>query len=391
MSLITVLAGSNFSGRSNRLGELLEAGPPGSRHFLGPYSESSLSGFTRTVAEEFAFYDVQPSSSWTKRLDSRLLDGLSQLSGGEQTLLGLACVIGSRIRPGRIGIDCALEQLDSEYRTRAFADLERLPADCSVFICDNRLQTDQLVGATKELSSTLPPAHFAINLDAISPTICVDAPSIHLRDLAFSYRRGHAVLRRCTIDFVPGEIYHLRGGNGSGKSTLIKLLCGVLPAKRGTIRLNDKIYEPHRSGNSILGYAPQNPDDQWIATDIFADCQLRLTRAKLPLRAVPPSSPLDRMHAALSTLAKRHILEYPRVLRKRLSWTWPLLGVCPWLALDEPTLGQDEETVFRLASTLRRLSSNGYGIILISHDHRLIDRVKPRSFLLCDGLLLPES
>lgn len=391
MSIITIVAGANFSGRSNRLGELLEAGPTSARHFLGPYPESGLSGFADTVAGELTFYGVQRRISWVDGLQSRGRDGVSQLSGGEQTMLGLACVLGSRILPGRIGIDCALEQLDSEHRSLAFADLERLPGECTVFIADNRLRSDDLIGAAKELCNAVPPQYFSVNPEGIAPASRVEAPSILLRDLAFSYRRGYPVLRGVTVDLLPGEIYHLQGSNGSGKSTLIKLLCGVLPAKRGTIRVNEQVYEPHRVGNSVFGYAPQNPDDQWIATDILADCQLRLARVRLPSSAVSPSPTLDRIRPALAPLAKNHILEYPRVLRKRLSWIWPLLGVCPWVAFDEPTLGQDEETVSRLASTLRRLSANGYGVILISHDHRLIGRVNPRSLLLRDGLLATKG
>ena len=51
---------------------------------------------------------------------------------------------------------------------------------------------------------------------------------------------GVSVLKKVSIDVVPGEVHALMGENGAGKSTLIKILTGVYPKDGGKIIFNGK-------------------------------------------------------------------------------------------------------------------------------------------------------
>ena len=60
---------------------------------------------------------------------------------------------------------------------------------------------------------------------------------IKIRNLSFAYSKEN-VLDDISTAFGHGKIYGLLGANGVGKSTMIKLLCGLLTTKHGTIEID---------------------------------------------------------------------------------------------------------------------------------------------------------
>ena len=62
-----------------------------------------------------------------------------------------------------------------------------------------------------------------------SPTPALELTGI---DMHYGYVRALA-----GIDFhvLPGEVVGLLGDNGAGKSTLLKVICGLLPPRRGSV------------------------------------------------------------------------------------------------------------------------------------------------------------
>ena len=67
------------------------------------------------------------------------------------------------------------------------------------------------------------------------------------------------VLANVTRTFDAGRVTALLGENGAGKSTLLKALAGIVPARRGTIRLGGRPLSgiPRREAARALGYLPQ--------------------------------------------------------------------------------------------------------------------------------------
>jgi branched-chain amino acid transport system ATP-binding protein len=63
---------------------------------------------------------------------------------------------------------------------------------------------------------------------------------LKVSNLQAGYGRIH-VLKGVSFEIEEGEIVTLIGANGAGKTTLMKVICGVLPGSKGTIR-----YDGHR-------------------------------------------------------------------------------------------------------------------------------------------------
>jgi ABC-type Mn2+/Zn2+ transport system ATPase subunit len=404
MTRWTVIAGPNFSGRSARLGEMLMGAPNVRRpFFVGPYAETGLSGFTTTVKDEHRFYGLAEiaSTPWENRLSQKRTQSVSTLSGGEQVMLALSC-LSARNGSVLAAIDGALEQLDYANRMIALQWLDRHPADLSILLVDHRFSENDLPGAD-QIACGRENGEFRLRVaSAVRDTMLpCDAPRIDLKNLCFSYPRQPYVFEDCSLSLKPGCVYRLSGENGSGKSTLLKLLCGVLRPSKGGIELSGSPYVPYRTGNRLFAYAMQNPDEQWTSPTLLGDIKTRLTMARrVPFGgAVPELSNPDRFNQLVEGMGislddGKHLLDYPRALRKRLTWIWPLSGNRPWLVFDEPTLGQDNEAVGQLVDALNIATKRGHGVIIVSHDERLVALmphqeilIKSRKVSICDNLI----
>ena len=101
-----------------------------------------------------------------------------------------------------------------------------------VTVIDNRLPPPQLGWTATEL----PPraSDFAGTLSQLTSEIAqVEAPTLAVQGLDFSYRNGRTVFRDAAFTLAPAQAYRLAGPNGAGKSTLLKLLVGVLVPSAG--------------------------------------------------------------------------------------------------------------------------------------------------------------
>lgn len=211
--------------------------------------------------------------------------------------------------------------------------------------------------------------------------------------------RFGAVMALQEVDFSlrAGEVHALMGENGAGKSTLIKCLTGVHSPVSGEIRLDGKsarlasprdaeavgigtVFQeigliPHMSvaENVCLGREPVRGG--WPRLIRWGEVA---NRAKAALGRLGLSA-LD-VHAELSScsIAVQQLVAIARALEMR-----PRV-----LILDEPTSSLDRDETSRLFDVLRRLRSDGLGIIIITHVLDQVDAIADRITVLRDGRLV---
>jgi len=362
-----LIVGPNFSGRSDMLREKLKQ-RTGGAFFLGPYAEAALSGISSTVADEIALYARAPEPDSFATIDWSPFSHRkpATLSGGEQVLLALHCFSRSPYRA--IGIDTALEQLDSGHRAAALHYLTGETRSLDIVLVDNRMEHAPSGWSLQHTTTTR--RHDSSDIAGLAAELTARrAPAITISGLEFSYRSGRRIFSGVDLTLQPGTAYRLLGPNGAGKTTFFKLLVGVLTPGRGTILLDHMPYQPRR-GNRVFALAAQNPDHQWCGATLTED----IARRRRALRrwqdiAVPSDARIQAMAHKLGVPSPDQLIyELPLAARKRLSWLWPFSGVMPWLMLDEPTIGQDRETRMALAEIVSRLCGLGYGIVFVTHD-----------------------
>lgn len=403
------LSGSNFSGRSSVLrtmtglpateqdDDLTQVLSDATGIYIGPEIYNSISGLTSSVETELALHGLHADDTV---LDEFLRDELrfdrlrdhvpGLLSGGEQACLAIvtACIC----RPSLLAIDCAMEQLDDSLRTALVSGIrEKILLPDRTMIADNEVESlsDLRVVPVSMLSPELrthehrfgPLRVFSqTELQAVRPA------SVSLRKVVFGYRKTAPVIKAVEYDFEPGRIYILEGANGSGKSTLAKLLCGVLRPHGGAIYQDGTAVDLAKSFRGLFAYHFQNPDVQLFSDSVWQEIQ--------PAHRMPGRSPVDGSATemlieafGLSQVVQDNPLDLPFVMRKRVGLASTLAMGTPWLILDEPSLGQDAESVEMLAAMIEQLAKTGRGVMVISHSKRLKGRLRGITVRLDEGKL----
>ena len=96
------------------------------------------------------------------------------------------------------------------------------------------------------------------------------------------YYGGSHILRRVSLRAVQGEVTVVLGRNGVGKTTLLKCLMGLVPVKRGRIRLDGidlTLATPYERARRGIGYVPQGRE---VFSRLTVEDNLRMGLAYLP-------------------------------------------------------------------------------------------------------------
>ena len=81
---------------------------------------------------------------------------------------------------------------------------------------------------------------------------------LSVTNLSKVYASGLRALEDVNLDIEQGEIFALLGPNGAGKTTLISIICGIVRASAGHVKVaGHDIVRDYRATRSIIGLVPQ--------------------------------------------------------------------------------------------------------------------------------------
>jgi phospholipid/cholesterol/gamma-HCH transport system ATP-binding protein len=210
----------------------------------------------------------------------------------------------------------------------------------------------------------------------------MSTPLIEARDLAFGWSSDDVLCEHADFTVEPGEIFGILGRSASGKSTLLRVLVGLEPPLRGTLKVLGRepaleARAPHfglmfQNGalfNSLtVGENIELPLANW--TDLPADAIRALARTKLSLVGLEASA--DR---ATSTLSGG--------MRKRVALARALALDPTLIFLDEPSSGLDPVTSAEIDVLIERLARVlGLTVVLVTHELGSINSIVDRCILL---------
>lgn len=196
--------------------------------------------------------------------------------------------------------------------------------------------------------------------------------------LSFKYPRGPEVLRETELSFPAGEVVALIGKNGVGKTSLARLMAGLEKADKGDIYVDFKKIVPKNLARYV----------QLVLQN--AGHQLRMQSVELELedagKGVVSGSDLSKLvkdtmeDFGLLPLAKRHPQSLSGGEKQRLAIACATIRSPRVIIFDEPTSGLDGLNLRRIASIIKKIASRGACVIVISHDHELINLACSRVF-----------
>lgn len=200
---------------------------------------------------------------------------------------------------------------------------------------------------------------------------------IELKNVSFAYN-GETVLENIDLTIHQGDYLGVIGPNGGGKTTLIKLMVGLLRARKGSIKIFGQRIESFKAWNKI-GYVAQkiNQGEQHFPVTVREVVAMGLV-AKLGFMKRLSESDNKLIDETLRDVdmekyQKRLIGDLSGGQQQRVFMARSLVAKPEVLILDEPTAGVDVKTQERFYRLLKNLNQKmGITLVLISHDIEVI-------------------
>jgi branched-chain amino acid transport system ATP-binding protein len=177
------------------------------------------------------------------------------------------------------------------------------------------------------------------------------------------------ILFEVSLEVAEGQTMALLGRNGAGKSTTLKAIAGLLPPRKGSVRILGRDLtgrRPHTIARAGLGYVPEDrqvfpehnvEDNLLIAQKKGADGREDWTLSRI-YQVFPLLVPLRSRLAGQLSGGEQQMLAIARTL----------MGNPMVLLLDEPSEGLAPLVVARISELLHHLRAGG-GTILIAEQN----------------------
>ena len=189
-------------------------------------------------------------------------------------------------------------------------------------------------------------------------------------------------LHGLNFEFYKGERIALMGFNGAGKSTLVNLLGGLTYVTSGCLKILQGTVVEHAHE---IGYLRREPDLMLLADSVWEELTWKNTKRsekylwdllnKLKLENNVNDFPLalskgQRLRVVLGALLARE----PKLL-----------------LLDEPTTGQDQQSLEEIKNLINDFAENHGCILFCTHDIELASEIADRVIVMADGMIIADG
>jgi len=193
-----------------------------------------------------------------------------------------------------------------------------------------------------------------------------DEAVVQVRDLVRRFGTFTAV-DHVSFDVHRGEIFGLLGPNGAGKTTTFRMLCGLLPATAGTLRVADMdLRQARASARQRIGYVAQKFS---LYGALSVTENLEFFASAYGLRGARKRDRIGwaLQQFALAPLAHLSSGQLPGGYKQRLAMAAALLHEPEILFLDEPTSGADPLARREFWRRITTLAEQGVTVIITTH------------------------
>ena len=223
-----------------------------------------------------------------------------------------------------------------------------------------------LLQRRRPMSASAPPHSSKASQPAASGATAAEQVVIEVKDLRRFFGAFQAV-KGISFDVGKGEIFGLLGANGAGKSTTFRMLCGLLAASSGTLRVaGTDLRTAGADARARIGYVSQKFA---LYGNLTARQNLRFFASAYGLRGSRRQQRLDWAFAEfeLTEYADAEAMDMPLGYKQRLALACALMHEPSILFLDEPTSGVDPLARREFWQRINHLAQSGVTVLITTH------------------------
>ncbi len=270
----------------------------------------------------------------------------------------------------------------SEHRLYYLADI----ADEFWVMADGEIKAKYSANDAKKLSEEEKRTLSLRTLDLSKVTVSEKhtagtyAKALEVSDISYRYtKKTGDILSGVRFSVWEHETVGLVGANGCGKTTIGKLISGLYKPSGGQISLFGKVQKPKQLQKQVM-FIMQEAEFQFFTNSVMHELQYG--------HKVTPEF-TKRAEALLISMGMwecrdRHPFSLSGGQMQKLTLMMAYLSDKPIVILDEPTAGQDAQSLEKCAALIREMSKEKT-VLIITHDLELIAKACDRCIGLSGG------
>lgn len=186
--------------------------------------------------------------------------------------------------------------------------------------------------------------------------------------------RSLDILKNINLSINKGEMVALIGHNGSGKSTLLKLLTKIIYPNKGDIKIEGRV-------SSLLELGAGFHPDFTGMENIFMNASIfGLTKKEIELKVDDIIS-----FSELEEFIHNPVRTYSSGMYMRLAFAVAINIEPDILLVDEVLAVGDASFQRKCLNRIKELKNAGKTIVLVTHDHGVVERMCDRAIWLHNG------
>lgn len=209
---------------------------------------------------------------------------------------------------------------------------------------------------------------------------------LELRNVSFYYEEKHKILDHVSLSFPSHGLVMIEGESGSGKSTLLSLLHHEKEVKEGDIlffhqslkEMNEQEKMDYRLFSCGVVY-----QDYGLFSHLSIEENLKMFMLVVNKTEDIPTL-LKKVGLSIDPKTSVDVLSGGE--KQRVAIARSMILTSPILLLDEPTSSLDDTNAFEIMNLLKELSKKSL-IIIVTHDHRMIEQYSDEHYHMENGTL----
>src|SRR6056297_918751 len=212
---------------------------------------------------------------------------------------------------------------------------------------------------------------------------------LELKKVSKTYSNGKVkAVDNISFTHKEGEILGFLGPNGAGKTTTIKMIVGLLNTDEGSIMINGiNNQENPIEAKKSFGYVPDNPQVYERLRGIeylkFISDVFQIPKEEREASIKKYSDVFNLTHA-LNDMVN----SYSHGMKQKLALISALIHKPDLFILDEPMVGLDPKSSFKLKEIMREHCDEGKSVFFSTHVLEVAEKICDRIAIINEGKII---